>query len=155
MVDGLAASSNAFGWEDTSAPTNVRIETRSRTTFRCAAGLARASAAGVEVPDKLLTSSAGLVTSILLTDDGSKLDSPDYACGLIFLLIFRPDLIATVSWADFDVHTARSRSGRMTEWRAELLQVVSRMRSMAELGVAGYRQVLDVYESRLNALKDA
>jgi hypothetical protein len=152
MVNGLSSAVTSYGWEDSSVAGDLRATTRVRATLRCAAGLMRASGAGVEVPGDLRALVAAAVETALLGGD-SGLDSPDYACGLISLVGLYPRMDLGDVWRMSNDRPVPVDSTLRPVWTAEIEGILRHTRSMAELGMPGYQELTRVYESRLAALR--
>ncbi len=152
MVDGLLRYAQEYGWEDFSVPRSVRSRTRLRTTLRCAAGLSRANNAGLSVPSALLEHALQLVELLITSEAKELLDSPDYACGLISILLSRQDMMPLETLDSIRKEDPAERSERLFPWRSELESLVSYLRTLAELDIPGYRDAADEYQTRLESL---
>jgi hypothetical protein len=152
MVDGLSRSFQEYGWEDFSVPVQVRPATRLRTILRCAAGLARASTTSINIPDDLLENSVYLTETLVTSSGKNDLDSPDYACGLISILLVRTDVDLDSMLDDIRAENQIERSRHIEDWRKEIQSLVGRLRPLSELGIPGYKEVIDEYQNRLMTL---
>ncbi len=152
MVDGLLRFAQEYGWEDFSVPRSVRSRTRLRTTLRCAAGLSRASNAGINVPSALLEHALQLVELLITSEPQEVLDSPDYACGLISILLSRRDVTSLETLDSIQEENPAERSERLFLWRSELESLMGYLRTLAELDIPGYRDAADEYQTRLESL---
>jgi len=153
MLDGLLRSAREFGWEDSSAAIAVRSDTRTRSTLRCAAGIARASSAGLPVDEALTRFAADLVEVYVSSENPEPLDSPDYACALICLFLTRQGLDPSVVFLGAtDSKAASRREALRADWRRNIEDLLGYIEPLVALGVPGYAEAARECEERLHFL---
>jgi hypothetical protein len=152
MVQGLLDSAQEYGWEDSAIPQPLRARTRLRTTLRCAVGLARANSAGIKVPSALLEHALQLAEVLVTSGDNELLDSPDYACGLIGILLGRRDIVPQEILESTPRERAAERQKRLSAWRNELASLIAYLQPYATLNIPGYSIAIEQYQTRLYSL---
>jgi hypothetical protein len=152
MAEGLLGCAREYGWDDASVPPSMRARTRLRTTLRCAAGLSRANQAGVKVASALLEHAVRLCEILICSEKQELLDSPDYACGLISILLACKGMSPSDIYGSIEEEDPGERSERFMTWRTELELLISNFKPLADLSIPGYREVVDEYEARLYSL---
>jgi hypothetical protein len=138
LIQGITNSVEDNGWVDLSVGNEHKLATLKRTTLRIAAGIQLARKEGFAVSSDILALLNKLIPEFINEPQGSTLDSPDFACTIIYLL--------PIIKKDFDlksiINVVKSNTFKFYKhWINDYEKYVSDLSTGVELGLPGYAEL--------------